>query len=40
MQKLNSGGATPQEVKRFGELWQQRVEHIFQNKEQVIEILP
>jgi len=39
MQKLNSGAASPEDMKLFGELWQERVANIFQNKEKVIEVL-
>jgi hypothetical protein len=38
MQKLTSGEATPQEVKEFGKLWQDRVQRIFENIDAVIEI--
>lgn len=39
MQKMVSNKATKIEKKEFGELWQQRVENIFQNKDKVITIL-
>jgi formylmethanofuran dehydrogenase subunit E len=38
MQKIIQGMAEPQEVKHFGELWQERVRRIFENKEQVITV--
>ncbi len=38
MQKLSSGEATPQEVKEFGELWQDRVKRIFENLNDVVEV--
>jgi formylmethanofuran dehydrogenase subunit E len=38
MQKIMQGGATPQEVKRFGDLWQDRVKRVFENIEKVIEV--
>ena len=38
MQKLTTGEATPQEVKQFGELWQERVKRIFENLEDVVEV--
>ena len=38
MQKLSSGEATPEEVKKFGELWQDRVERIFENLNEVVQV--
>ena len=38
MQKLGSGEASPQDVKDFGEMWQDRVKRIFENIEAVVEI--
>ncbi len=38
MQKLGSGEATAQEVKFFGELWQERVQRIFENLEEVVQV--
>ena len=38
MQKLTTGTATPQEVQKFGELWQDRVKRIFENLEEVVEV--
>ncbi|UCN01037.1 FmdE family protein [Sulfurimonas sp. SWIR-19] len=38
MQKLTSGTATPEEVKHFGELWQERVKRIFENLEAVVKV--
>ncbi|MFK5937867.1 MAG: FmdE family protein [Sulfurimonas sp.] len=37
MQKLLSGEASNEEIKEFGNLWQERVEKIFQNIDKVIE---
>ncbi|MEN4054189.1 MULTISPECIES: FmdE family protein [Sulfurimonas] len=37
MQKMQSGAATPDDMKKFGQLWQDRVRRIFENKESVIE---
>ncbi len=39
MQKMMSGNAEPSEMKEFGELWQDRVERIFQNTNNVIKIV-
>jgi len=39
MKKMNLGDATPQEIQLFGQLWQERVAKIFQNKDKVIEVL-
>ncbi|MBL0709126.1 MAG: hypothetical protein JJW00_08770 [Sulfurimonas sp.] len=39
MQKMISGNAQPTEIKEFGELWQDRVKRIFQNKDSVIKIV-
>jgi hypothetical protein len=39
MKKMNLGDASAQEIALFGQLWQERVEKIFQNKENVLEIL-
>jgi len=38
MQKLTSGAASPEEIKRFGELWQERVKRIFENLETVVKV--
>ena len=38
MQKLGSGEASPQDVKDFGEMWQDRVKRIFENIEAVVEV--
>jgi len=38
MQKIMLQKATQEETKRFGELWQERVEKIFSNIEEVIEV--
>jgi formylmethanofuran dehydrogenase subunit E len=38
MQKMQSGAATPQDMKKFGDLWQDRVRRIFENSEKVIEV--
>jgi formylmethanofuran dehydrogenase subunit E len=38
MQKMQSGAASPEDMKKFGELWQDRVKRIFQNKESVLEV--
>ncbi len=38
MQKLTSGAASPEEVKKFGELWQERVKRIFENLEEVVKV--
>ncbi len=38
MQKIMQKVATPEEKKHFGELWQDRVERIFANQDQVIEV--
>ncbi|NEW61491.1 hypothetical protein GSY74_09375 [Sulfurovum sp. bin170] len=39
MQKIMQGVATPEEKKRFGELWQERVEAIFANVDEVITLI-
>jgi len=39
MQKMQSGSATEEDIKLFGQLWQDRVERIFQNSDQVIQII-
>jgi len=39
MQKLSSGNATPQEVQEFGALWQDRVKRIFENLNDVVEVV-
>ncbi|EQB35565.1 hypothetical protein M947_09800 [Sulfurimonas hongkongensis] len=39
MQKMMSGQAEPQEIKEFGELWQDRVRRIFENSSSVIEVV-
>ncbi len=38
MQKVMQGDATPQEFKEFGEIWQDRVERICKNPQEVITI--
>ncbi len=38
MQKMQSGSATEEDIKLFGQLWQDRVARIFQNSDQVIQI--
>ena len=38
MHRLGSGEATAQEVKEFGELWQERVQRIFENREAVVAV--
>ena len=38
MSKLSSGEATPEEVKEFGSLWQERVQRIFENLDAVVEV--
>ena len=38
MQKILSGGASADEKKRFGELWQDRVKRIFENVDKVITV--
>ncbi|MEA2073792.1 MAG: hypothetical protein U9O86_09430 [Campylobacterota bacterium] len=38
MSKLSSGEATPEEVKEFGVLWQDRVQRIFENLDVVVEV--
>ncbi|MDQ7042572.1 MAG: FmdE family protein [Sulfurimonas sp.] len=38
MKKLSSGDATDADVKEFGELWQERVQRIFENIEVVVEV--
>jgi len=38
MQKLMTGVATPHEQKEFGELWQDRVKRIFENKDAVVSV--
>jgi len=39
MQKLSSGEATPEDVKAFGALWQDRVKRIFENLSEVVEVV-
>ena len=39
MQKMMQGVATDNELQEFGALWQDRVKRIFENKEDVIEVL-
>ena len=39
MQKMMSGQAQPQEIKEFGELWQDRVKRIFENVDSVIKVV-
>ncbi len=38
MKKLGSGKATAQDVKEFGEMWQDRVQRIFENLDVVVEV--
>ncbi len=38
MQKMGSGNVSAGEIKEFGELWQERVERIFENRTTVIEV--
>jgi hypothetical protein len=38
MQKLGSGEASPEDVKEFGALWQDRVQRIFENIDAVVEV--
>jgi len=38
MQKMQTGVATSEEIKKFGELWQDRVRRIFQNSSEVIAV--
>jgi len=38
MQKMQSGSATAEDMKMFGQLWQDRVARIFQNTDQVIRV--
>ena len=38
MQKLTSGTASQEEVKEFGTLWQERVQKIFENLNEVVEV--
>jgi len=38
MQKILSGGASADEKKRFGELWQERVKRIFENVDKAITV--
>ncbi|HIP20857.1 MAG TPA: hypothetical protein EYG70_07015 [Sulfurimonas sp.] len=38
MKKLGSGEATAQDVKEFGEMWQDRVKRIFENLDVVVEV--
>ncbi|DAB27495.1 MAG: hypothetical protein A2513_09305 [Sulfurimonas sp. RIFOXYD12_FULL_33_39] len=39
MQKMMGGLANQQEIEEFGELWQDRVKRIFENKSQVIRVV-
>jgi formylmethanofuran dehydrogenase subunit E len=39
MQKLSSGEASPEDVKAFGALWQDRVKRIFENLSEVVEVV-
>jgi hypothetical protein len=39
MQKILSGQATQDEKKSFGELWQDRVKRIFENLDEVVEVI-
>lgn len=38
MSKLSSGEASPEELKEFGSLWQERVQRIFENLDVVVEV--
>jgi len=38
MKKLGSGEARAEDVKKFGELWQDRVKRIFENLDEVVEV--
>ena len=38
MQKISSNQATLDDKKMFGELWQERVEKIFQNISNIVEV--
>jgi hypothetical protein len=38
MQKIMQGMATPEDKKKFGEVWQERVETIFDNIDKVITV--
>jgi len=38
MQKLGSGEASPEDIKEFGVLWQERVQRIFENIDAVVEV--
>ena len=39
MQKMMSAQASPEEIKEFGSLWQDRVKRIFENSEKVIKVV-
>lgn len=39
MQKMMGGAANPQEIKEFGELWQDRVKRIFDNMPTVVKVI-
>ena len=39
MQKMMGGMAQPVEIKEFGELWQDRVKRIFENKDSVVKVI-
>jgi len=38
MQKIAAGEAAPEDMKKFGELWQDRVKRIFENLDKVVEV--
>ncbi len=39
MQKLSSGEASPEDLKAFGTLWQDRVKRIFENLSEVVDVV-
>ncbi len=39
MQKIQSGNAKPEDMKKFGQLWQDRVRRIFEKGSEVIEVI-
>ena len=39
MQKMMGGMANPQEMREFGELWQDRVKRIFENMPTVVKVI-
>ena len=38
MSKLSSGEASPEDIKEFGDIWQERVQRIFENMDAVVEV--